>query len=136
MSDLNIIAILESNGISSNVKSISEKIVDGKRISIDEGLIMYEQAPLGLLGSLANFIREKFHGNKTFFNRNFHIEPTNKCVFDCKFCSYARNFQQEEDAWELNEQQMLDLVKKYDGVPITEVHIVGGVHPKMNLYFF
>jgi len=136
MSNANIYTILESNGISSEVKSISEKILDGKRISIEEGLVMYEQAPLGLLGSLANFIREQRFGNKTFFNRNFHIEPTNKCVFDCKFCSYARNFQPAEDAWELSEQQMLDMVKKYDSIPITEVHIVGGVHPKMNLYFF
>src|SRR4249919_1628190 len=100
MSDSNISVILESNGISSEVKSISEKILDGKRISIDEGLVMYEQAPLGLLGALANYIRENRFGNKTFFNRNFHIEPTNKCVFDCKFCSYARNFQPAEDAWE------------------------------------
>lgn len=128
--------ILESNGISSGVKSISEKILDGKRISIDEGLILYEQAELGLLGALANYLRENKFGGKTFFNRNFHIEPTNKCVFDCKFCSYARTFQQQEDAWELNEEQMLDMVRKYEGVPITEVHIVGGVHPKMNLYFF
>ena len=132
----NITTILESNGTSSEIKSISEKILNGNRISIDEGLNLYEQAELGLLGALANHIREKKFGNKTYFNRNFHIEPTNKCVFDCKFCSYARNFQQEEDAWELNEQQMLDMVKKYDGIPITEVHIVGGVHPKMNLYFF
>jgi aminodeoxyfutalosine synthase len=136
MPDSNIRIILESTGISSEVKSISEKILDGKRISIEEGLVMYEQSPLGLLGSLANFIREKRFGNKTFFNRNFHIEPTNKCVFDCKFCSYARSFQPAEDAWELSEQKMLDMVKKYDGIPITEVHIVGGVHPKMNLYFF
>jgi aminodeoxyfutalosine synthase len=128
--------ILESNGISPFVKNISEKVLNGNRISTNEGLILYEQAELGLLGALANHIREKKFGNKTFFNRNFHIEPTNKCVFDCKFCSYARTFQQQEDAWELSEEQMLDMVKKYDGIPITEVHIVGGVHPKMNLYFF
>lgn len=136
MSNDNIYTILDSPGMSSGVKSVSEIILDGKRISIEEGLIMYEQAPLGLLGALANFIREKRFGNKTFFNRNFHIEPTNKCVFDCKFCSYARNFQPAEDAWELSEEQMLHIVKKYDGIPVTEVHIVGGVHPKMNLYFF
>lgn len=132
----NISTILDATGIPSEVKSVSDKIIDGRRISIGEGLVMYEQAPLGLLGFLANFIREKRFGNKTFFNRNFHIEPTNKCVFDCKFCSYARNFQPAEDAWELSEEQMLHMVKKYDGIPVTEVHIVGGVHPKMNLYFF
>jgi len=75
MSGSSISVILESEGISSEVKYISEKILNGKRISIDEGLVMYEQASLGLLGSLANFIREKRFGNKTFFNRNFHIEP-------------------------------------------------------------
>ncbi len=128
--------ILNGGMVSSSVKFISEKILEGKRISVEEGLVMYEQAELGLLGALANFIREKKHSDKTFFNRNFHIEPTNKCVFDCKFCSYARNFQPAEDAWELSEQQMLDLVKKYDGIPITEVHIVGGVHPKFSLQFF
>lgn len=136
MSNDNIHTILNSPGISSGIASISEKILGGKRISIEEGWVMYEQAPLGLLGSLANFIREKRFGSKTFFNRNFHMEPTNKCVFDCKFCSYARNFQPAEDAWELSEEQMLHIVKKYDGTPVTEVHIVGGVHPKMNLYFF
>jgi aminodeoxyfutalosine synthase len=128
--------ILNTPEFTADVKFISEKIMDGNRISIEEGGVMYEQAPLGLLGSLANFIREKRFGGKTYFNRNFHIEPTNKCVFDCKFCSYARNFQPAEDAWEMSAEQMLHLVKKYDGQPVTEVHIVGGVHPKMSLHFF
>ena len=129
-------SILDSNGISPGLRQASGKVLNGERISIDEGLILYNEADLGLLGALANFIREKLHGQKTYFNRNFHIEPTNKCVFDCKFCSYARNFQPAEDAWELSEEQMLHIVKKYDGIPVTEVHIVGGVHPKMNLMYF
>ena len=128
--------ILESIDASSELKLISEKIISGIRITIEEGLILYEKAELGLLGSLANYIREKRFGSKTFFNRNFHIEPTNKCVFELKFCSYARNFQPQQDGWELSADQMFDKVKKYDGIPITEVHIVGGVHPKIDLYFF
>ena len=80
--------------------------------------------------------RKKLHGNKVYFNRNFHIEPTNVCVFACKFCSYSRLYAHKEDGWELSIDQMLDMVKKYDGKPITEVHIVGGVHPKMNLAYF
>ncbi|MEP7128260.1 MAG: radical SAM protein, partial [Chitinophagales bacterium] len=122
--------------LSENLKRIVEKVERQERITSAEGLILYEEAELGLLGSLANYIREKKNGNFTYFNRNFHIEPTNKCVFDCKFCSYSRLVQQKEDAWELNEEQMLHIVHKYDGVPVTEVHIVGGVHPKMNLMFF
>jgi aminodeoxyfutalosine synthase len=81
-------------------------------------------------------VREKLHGNKTYFNRNFHIEPTNVCVFSCNFCSYSRLYAHRDEGWELSMEQMLDMVKKYDGIPVTEVHIVGGVHPKMNLDFF
>ncbi|MFX8624519.1 radical SAM protein, partial [Acinetobacter baumannii] len=63
-------------------------------------------------------------------------EPTNVCVFDCKFCSYSRLYAHKEEGWELSIEDMLNIVKKYDGQPVTEVHIVGGVHPKMNLQFF
>jgi aminodeoxyfutalosine synthase len=57
-------------------------------------------------------------------------------VFDCKFCSYSRLVKQKEDAWELSEEEILDLVRNYNGKPVTEVHIVGGVHPKMGLMYF
>lgn len=115
---------------------IAEKVLEGERISDAEGLILFEHASLSFLGSLANYIRERKHGDKTYFNRNFHIEPTNVCVFACKFCSYSRLYAHRDEGWELSMQQMLDIVKSYDGKPITEVHIVGGVHPKMNLDFF
>ncbi len=80
--------------------------------------------------------REKLHGNKTYFNRNFHIEPTNVCVFSCNFCSYSRIYAHRDEGWELSKEQMMHIIQKYDGKPVTEVHIVGGVHPKMNVYFF
>lgn len=89
-----------------------------------------------MLGTMANFIREREHGDNTYFNRNFHIEPTNVCVFSCKFCSYSKLYSKREEGWELSIDQMLEKVKAYDGQPITEVHIVGGVHPKMDIYFF
>ncbi|HEV7230941.1 MAG TPA: aminofutalosine synthase MqnE [Bacteroidia bacterium] len=129
-------AIIESSHILPELKSIAAKVFAGKRISPAEGLLLYEKGELGFLGSLANHIRERKHGKKTFFNRNFHIEPTNICVFDCKFCSYSRLLKQKDGSWELSEQQMLDIVKKYEGKPVTEVHIVGGVHPKQGLMFF
>jgi len=91
---------------------------------------------LAMLGTMANFIRERAHGHNTYFNRNFHIEPTNVCVFSCKFCSYSKLYSKREEGWELSIDQMLEKVKAYDGQPITEVHIVGGVHPKMDIYFF
>jgi aminodeoxyfutalosine synthase len=122
--------------ISSELNIISEKVHSGTRITDEEGLLLFEKASLGFTGSLANRVRERLHGNKVFFNRNFHIEPTNVCVFSCNFCSYSRLYAHRDKGWELSMEEMLGMVKKYDGKPITEVHIVGGVHPKMNLEFF
>jgi aminodeoxyfutalosine synthase len=118
------------------LKKIGEKILNNQRINFDEGVLLFEKGSLAYLGSLANWKREQMHGNKTYFNRNFHMEPTNVCVFACKFCSYSRLYARREEGWELSTDQMINIVKSYDGKPITEVHIVGGVHPKMNLYFF
>jgi aminodeoxyfutalosine synthase len=119
-----------------HLKNIGEKVLNEERLSFDEGVLLFEQAPLGYAGALANFVREKLHGNKTYFNRNFHIEPTNVCVFSCNFCSYSRLYAHREEGWELSKEQMMHIIQKYDGKPVTEVHIVGGVHPKMNFYFF
>lgn len=118
------------------LRTIAEKVVRKERISPEDGIYLFEHASLPFVGSLANFVRERLHGDTTYFNRNFHIEPTNVCVFACKFCSYSRLYAHREEGWELSTEQMLDIVKSYDGKPVTEVHIVGGVHPKMNLEFF
>ncbi len=120
----------------SDLKSIAIKIKDNKRITDEECLLLFKDADLPFVGVLANHVREKMHGNKTYFNRNFHIEPTNVCVFSCKFCSYSKLYAHKEEGWELSIDQMLDIVKSYDGKPVTEVHIVGGVHPKMTMQYF
>ena len=119
-----------------DLRRIGEKILAQVRITPEEGVLLFEKGSLPFLGALANHVRERLHGHKTYFNRNFHIEPTNVCVFTCQFCSYSRLYAHRDEGWELSQQQMLDIVKKYDGKPVTEVHIVGGVHPKMNLGFF
>lgn len=118
------------------LRSVGEKVISNERLQFDEGVTLFEKASLPYVGALANHVREKLHGNKTYFNRNFHIEPTNVCVFSCNFCSYSRIYAHREEGWELSKEQMMHIIQKYDGKPVTEVHIVGGVHPKMNLYFF
>jgi len=119
-----------------DLKKIGKKILNKERISFDDGVLLFEKGSLSYVGLLANWVREQKHGNKTYFNRNFHIEPTNVCVFSCKFCSYSRLYAHKEEGWELSLDQMMDIIKKYDNKPVTEVHIVGGVHPKLNLSFF
>ena len=138
MKNHSISSLLDLTIKDSLLLTLSKKVIESNRLSPQEGLYLYQNADLSLLAMLSNFIREQRHGNKTYFNKNFHIEPTNICVFDCKFCSYSKMLRDKEDfdAWELSEQQIYDAIKAYNNIDITEVHIVGGVHPKMGLEYF
>jgi aminodeoxyfutalosine synthase len=128
--------IINDQDLPEQHRVIAQKVLTQERISFQEGVYLYEQAELGFLGTLANHIRERKHGDKTYFNRNFHLEPTNLCVYDCKFCSYSRLIKQKDEGWALTLEEMLDLVKKYDNEPVTEVHIVGGVLPQYDVAFY
>ena len=119
-----------------SIRNIVKKISTSKRISDSETLTLFNKAPNALLFSLANAIREKQNGNNTFFNKNIHIEPTNICVFDCKFCAYSRKLSKKEEAWEFSQEEMIQQILDHEDSEITEVHIVGGVHPKMGLDYF
>ncbi|MBL0096504.1 MAG: aminofutalosine synthase MqnE [Bacteroidetes bacterium] len=134
MSAENIQHLLQHND--AMMQHITTKIIHGERINDTEANYLFEEGELSSCGILANYIREKKNGNYTFFNRNFHIEPTNVCVFSCKFCSYSQDYKQKEAGWELSIEEMFQRVVAYDHLPITEVHIVGGVHPKLDLQFF
>ncbi len=133
---IGIDTLLAHTASNKELHTIAEKVYNQERISDADALVLFEKGSLSFLGALANHVRERLHGDVTYFNRNFHIEPTNLCVFSCNFCSYSKLYAHREAGWELTIDQMLDIVKKYDGVPVTEVHIVGGVHPKMDLQFF
>lgn len=128
--------VLNDKSLDSNLKSIAQKIANAERISDEDGLYLYQKAPLSYLGVLANYIREKKHGNHTFFNKNFHLEPTNVCIYTCTFCSYSRLIKKRSEGWEYTHEQMMDIIKKYDNQPVTEVHIVGGVLPQYDVEFY
>ena len=130
------IEVIISAETDSTLQKIGTKVIHNERLLFEEGVYLFEHASLPYVGALANWKRESLHGNKTYFNKNFHIEPTNVCVFSCKFCSYSKLYAHKEEGWELTVDQMLAIVKSYDGKPVTEVHIVGGVHPKLTLEFF
>ena len=133
MTDSSFFSEIHSDNV---LQSVYSKVNSNQRITNEEALYLYQNASLGFLGSLANFIREKKHGNKTYFNRNFHIEPTNICVYTCTFCSYSRLIKKREEGWEYTEDEILNIVKSYDNKEVTEVHIVGGVLPKYDLNFY
>lgn len=130
--------ILRHENLPKEHRRIAEKVLHQERLTLEEGLYLYEHGELAFVGALANYIRECKHGNNTYFNRNFHIEPTNLCVYDCKFCSYSRLIKQrnDPDAWAYSLEEILDIVRRYDNQPVTEVHIVGGVLPQYDLAFY
>jgi len=128
--------LLDSEKLIPELRDIAKAVIDQKRITVDQGIFLFDHAPLSYLGVLANYIREKRHGDHTYFNRNFHIEPTNVCLYSCTFCSYSRLIKKRSDGWEYTMEEILDLVKKYDGQPVTEVHIVGGVLPQYDVKFY
>jgi aminodeoxyfutalosine synthase len=133
----NIQIILKDKSLDVDLQRIAHKVFNGERVSNTEGVLLFEKGSLSYLGALANFVRERKHGDKTYFNRNFHIEPTNLCIYTCKFCSYSRLIKQRgDDSWEYTMEDMMNIVKSYDGKPVTEVHIVGGVLPQYDLKFY
>lgn len=120
--------------ISDELKTLGEKILNGKRVSRQEALMLYEDAPLAWVGLLANERKTAVSGKEVYFNRNFHIEPTNICIYKCNFCSFRRS-SGEDGSWELSVDEMLkQVMAKADSA--TEVHIVGGVHPKYTVEYF
>lgn len=131
-----ILSILSSHNKPDELEVIAKKVFNGLRISKDEGVFLFENAPLAYLGVLSNYIREKKHGNSTYFNRNFHIEPTNVCLYTCTFCSYSRLIKKREEGWEYTMEDMLEIIRSYDDKPVTEVHIVGGVLPQYDVEFY
>ena len=121
--------------MSPQLEDIVRKVRSDERIAPAEALVLWHEAPLWLLGELAARRKERVSGDKVYFNRNFHIEPTNRCVFNCRFCSYRRPAGDPE-AWDYTMDEIEQIARERQGKGITEVHIVGGVHPDHGLDYY
>ncbi len=121
--------------ITADLRPVYDKIINDDRITAEEGLLLYHTENPGLLGYLADIVRRKKNGDSVYFNRNFHIEPTNICVYNCEFCSY-RKTAGSRDAWNYSAEEILEMVRRFDDKPVTEVHIVGGVHPAHDIDYY
>ncbi|MBR4844212.1 MAG: aminofutalosine synthase MqnE [Alistipes sp.] len=115
-----------------SINDISESLRRGERITADDALKLWREAPLWLLGELATERKEKMSGKEVYYNRNVHLEPTNICLFNCEFCSFRRR-EGDKDAWYMSLDDIEARAMELRGTDITEVHIVGGVHPKHDL---
>ena len=115
-----------------SINEISDSIRRGERISAVDAITLWNEAPLWLLGELASERKESISGKEVYYNRNVHLEPTNICLFNCEFCSFRRR-ENDPDAWYMSLDDIEARAKELRGSDITEVHIVGGVHPKHDL---
>ncbi|MDQ3001006.1 MAG: CofH family radical SAM protein [Fibrobacterota bacterium] len=118
-------------GLESALALLKGTLENGERLAAEDALFLYREAPLAWLKAMADGVRRKLHGDEAYFNRNIHFEPTNKCVYACKFCAFYRapKATEVDGAWDYSFE---DLKAKLDAYPIgslTEIHITGGVHP-------
>ena len=115
-----------------SISSIVDYLRRGERLTTDDAITLWREAPLWLLSELAVSRKRASSGELVYYNRNIHLEPSNICIFNCEFCSFRRR-QGDEDAWSLTMEQIEERAREVAGKGITEVHIVGGVHPDHTL---
>ena len=118
--------------------SVSEKVNAGVPLSFEDGVALFRAPDLLALGGLANQVREQRHGDRTTFNRNLHVNPTNLCVANCALCSFSRRSPEQPGAYTLSLSQAWDKLKaRLDaGDPVTEVHVVGGLSDSLSFDYY
>jgi aminodeoxyfutalosine synthase len=126
---------ISDSKLAESLKQIADKVLASERISVNETIELYEKAELGLLSQLASIVCTRKNGDNIYFNKNFHIEPTNLCIYNCKFCSYHKGVN-DPQSWEMSKKDVVEAAIKFIGKDVTEVHITGGVHPKWTLDYY
>jgi aminodeoxyfutalosine synthase len=127
-----------TNSATRLLEQVAEKVRAGERLTFEEGLALYESPDVHLLGTLANLVRERRHGRKAFYNINRHINYSNYCVLRCKFCSFYRPWSKDgsTDGYALSVEEVAARAKEAAEFGATEVHIVGGLHPRLPFSYY
>ncbi|HET7840827.1 MAG TPA: aminofutalosine synthase MqnE [Terriglobia bacterium] len=118
-----------------NISSAAAKVLAGARLSFDDGVALYRSNDLLALGYLANYVREKLHGKRTYFNVNRHINPTNVCVASCRLCAFGRK-PEMPGAYTMALEEAYRIASNGWTEAITEFHIVGGLHPDLPFQYY
>jgi len=132
---MNLFSSFEPHIEDSRLKPIAEKVESGERLSYDDGVAMYRSPDLLALGYFANFVRERRHGDITYFNVNRHINPTDVCVASCRLCAFGKKAK-DPHAYTMSMEQVWEIAGKGYAEAVTEFHIVGGLHPELTLDWF
>ncbi len=118
------------------LSDIADKVVAGERLSLEEGVQLFQTPNLAAVGALANLVRERKHGDLSWFNRNLHINATNVCEASCVFCSFARLEEGAPSAYTMSMDQAVGRIEALKDAFITEVHIVNGLHPGLPFSYY
>ncbi|MFK7741846.1 MAG: aminofutalosine synthase MqnE [Planctomycetota bacterium] len=114
---------------------IDRKVQNGERLSFDDGVTLYKTPHLSAVGLMAHRVRTRMHGKKTYFNINQHVNYTNICQYSCKFCAFAAK-EGEERGYLMTPEIVEQKVREQLHRPVTEVHMVAGIHPRMGYDYY
>jgi aminodeoxyfutalosine synthase len=128
--------VVERLAHAAGLGAIHDKVRAGERLSHEDGVRLFRSRELMAAGALANLVRERRHGDDAFFVRNMHLNPTNVCTVDCKFCGFYRPYRTKEQGWTWSLERCLDEVRARLDEPLTEVHVVGGHNPDYPYEFY
>jgi aminodeoxyfutalosine synthase len=117
------------------LRPIRDKVAAGIRLSYEDGVAMFRSSDILALGSMANLVRERLHGDTTYFNVNRHINPTDVCVASCRLCAFGKKAK-DPHSYTMSLEQVWEVAGKGYAEAVTEFHIVGGLHPELSLDWF
>ena len=120
----------------SGLSELADKLAAGIRLELEDGVRLFEGSDLLAVGWLANRERERRHAGQTFFNHNIRIEATNVCVASCLFCAFARLQPGDDGAYTLSLEQVWEKLRVRADQPLTEVHVVNGLHPDLSFDYY
>ena len=117
------------------LQAIIDKVLGGERLSFEDGMVLDEQFDLQTLGRLANVVRERKNGNFAWYNTNIHLNPTNVCVYRCRFCAFRADLR-DEKAYTFTDEMLRERVLEGRAGGATEIHVVGGLHHKKSFDWY
>ena len=128
--------VIERLTEAAGLRDLHDKVMARERLTFDDGVRLFRSRELMAAGALANAVRERKNGNVAFFVRNMHLNPTNVCTADCKFCGFYRPYREKASGWTWTLERCLDEVRARLEEPLTEVHVVGGHNPDYPYEFY
>ncbi|HXV75282.1 MAG TPA: aminofutalosine synthase MqnE [Candidatus Polarisedimenticolaceae bacterium] len=128
--------LVETAACEAGLGDVYRKVAAGERLTFDDGVRLFESRELMTIGAMANLVRERKNGDDAYFVRNMHLNPTNVCTVDCKFCGFYRPYRHKQQGWTWSLDRCLAEVRARLAESLTEVHIVGGHNPDYPYEFY